>query len=533
MTSSRSDTRGVPSPLVEAVTRHKGPWEVSDSGSGAGRTSNEVHKMWVPLNDDFCRCGVSHGDSIRSHELLHAKLSPETAEGVSVKMGDKVVKVSATNIEIAEEYRINHSLSQIEGPEKLGELPCSLVTPSTIAAYMDQGKYEDIIRYSLVGGPSALSEDVRKALTGYSTQLKKLRPTAPDVKKQVKERLVVAKALSDAIPAYAMAAARIMAGKEPIVDDDYRDDLEDELEGLCSEGDSCRECKTRRKEINEILSTRPRPTGAVLPAWSQVQELAAFLEVNLHDLKDQIRKLLDGPPAPTPDLDRYLKKVTPPEDLKPKSTVGLVPKKSAIGPSYEAGGGKGVVWGKNFKITTPPMTQALPPWKIQRVNRAVDEGTIPRYMHRWPSDKRVFNRTKRIPGGSILVDDSGSMGLSDANLDRIIETAPVATVAVYAGRDGGNGGEIRIVAKDGKRVAKGGLSTDYSGNGIDGPALEWLGTQPYPRIWISDGGVSSVSHSFGPESQDDARRICVKHKITMVAKASEAVERLKNRRFER
>ena len=174
------------------------------------------------------------------------------------------------------------------------------------------------------------------------------------------------------------------------------------------------------------------------------------------------------------------------------------------------------------------MPLALPPWKIHRRNRAVDEGSTPRYMHRYMTDKRVFHRTKKIRGGSILVDDSGSMGLNPRELDAILDQAPVATVAVYAGGDGQDGGEIRVVAKDGKRARDRDLSIEHwGGNGIDGPALEWLAQQPYPRIWISDGYVTGVNGNFGtPGVWDSVKRFCIKNRITRAERPKDAVEML-------
>lgn len=531
-------TRGVPSPLVEAVAKHKGDWKIGDSTGSHGRTNNVDHEMYVPLNDDFCRCGRSHGDVVRSHELIHAKISPESPRPIKVEHAGVVTPVSTVNVEAAEEFRVGKSLAIMEGRNVLKDYGCAVVVPQIVSSLMDEGKYADVVRYAIAGGPSPVSDKVREALLSYRQDMKALLGETPkekaDMRKQINERMVVASALTDAIPSYMVAAERMMMLKGDGLArvESLEAAVEEYKACIASCGSACSDCAYELQEARDGLAELVvDKAGGELPSWRSTEQLAAFLEVNLKDLANQIRDLLAGPPAPTPDLDKILGKPDHNPDLSPTARVAPAAK-SDLG-DFKTTRSNKVVWGKPDAITKAAMPLALPPWKLQRVARAVDEGTIPRYMHRWPSDKRVFARTKRLPGGTLLVDDSGSMGLSAEELDRIIDMLPVATVAVYAGEDGLDGGEIRVVAQDGKRAVAEDLSTPYGGNGIDGPALEWLGEQNGPRIWITDGGVSSISHGFEQEAKDDAHRLCVKHKINVARSVEVALKRLKENKLAR
>lgn len=105
-------------------------------------------------------------------------------------------------------------------------------------------------------------------------------------------------------------------------------------------------------------------------------------------------------------------------------------------------------------------------------------------------------RKKKTPSpGSILVDCSGSMELSVENVALLVEKMPAATVAAYAGIQGSeHSGRLVVLARDGRvcGVEDSHLAAFGSGNIIDGPALEWLGHQVTPRVWISDGIVTGV-----------------------------------------
>ena len=479
MIRTRSSTRGLPSPLVEAVTRHVGKWDIQDSGTDqVGKTDNVNHRMLVPLNDDDCACGMSHGNFVRGHELIHSKFSPDRPRPFKVKVGGlDELDVSAANVEIAEEFRVNMILEQTEGQRVLRSGWCPDLINTGIRGLMDRKEYQEIIRIALAGGPG-YHRKVRSALLKYQkAAVRASRKGKSETALELRDKQIqIAEALADALVQYADQAGWIMD-----------------------------------RSANWALRK--------VPPWSAVEELAAYLEVNFANLDEKTRGMGDTDDSDLGILDKMLNAMS--TDLSPSGDVRKDGNKLEMDGGHGYGSGP-MEWGKP-DYTEANMPLSFPAWKRQRRNRAVEEGTTPRYMHRWATDKRIFHRTKRVGGGTILIDDSGSMGFDADDLEHIIEVAPAATVALYAGGDGK--GEIRVVAKDGKRAKTDDLSIeDYGGNDIDGPALEWLGEQPYPRVWVTDGGVVSLSHGFSQYTVDVCKSLCIKHRITMVETAEEAAE---------
>jgi hypothetical protein len=119
----------------------------------------------------------------------------------------------------------------------------------------------------------------------------------------------------------------------------------------------------------------------------------------------------------------------------------------------------------------------------------------------------VFKRRakKRKGGGSVLVDVSSTMDLSDGAVMDIVADCPAATtVATYCGLSQGTG-ELRIVVDKGMRASPTDVAFRYgNGNVIDVPALDWLSCQPEPRVWMSDGNVTGHGHA----SSIALRKVC-------------------------
>lgn len=115
------------------------------------------------------------------------------------------------------------------------------------------------------------------------------------------------------------------------------------------------------------------------------------------------------------------------------------------------------------------------------------------------STSGLFYKTGSNPGGSVLIDASGSMNFTAETLQKICDGAPSATLAYYSGNSGGCDylGKIVVHAKDGKRAK--GLVGVYGNNDIDYWAIKWLLKQPAPRAMFTDCGFCG-----GPEGQDEA-----------------------------
>ena len=152
-------------------------------------------------------------------------------------------------------------------------------------------------------------------------------------------------------------------------------------------------------------------------------------------------------------------------------------------------------WGKMIVIQ-PALTRDLKHKLKGRLYKPNEYGVVPAFMDRFATDKRVFKHKKNIKGGTVLIDASGSMSLSEDDVFEILETLPASTVAMYSGSSyknkarGDADGELVILAKDQKQIAE--LPKALGENIIDYPALRWLSKQQTPRIWVSDEEVTQL-----------------------------------------
>jgi hypothetical protein len=129
-----------------------------------------------------------------------------------------------------------------------------------------------------------------------------------------------------------------------------------------------------------------------------------------------------------------------------------------------------------------------------------DAGIKPRNIHRILTDKKVFTRRKKIAGGSVMIDFSGSMGWGRDEVREVIRLLPASTIAGYTGYPRGMDfyhGDIRIIADKGKYDDNAiDRLHDYGNNNIDLDALKWLAQQDEPRIWVSDQQVIGVKDGY-------------------------------------
>lgn len=142
-------------------------------------------------------------------------------------------------------------------------------------------------------------------------------------------------------------------------------------------------------------------------------------------------------------------------------------------------------------ITYPPRPHAVTPkGRAALTHRASDSGTLYRYPHRYLLDQRVFASQRRAPGGTLVIDHSGSMEIDSEQLLALLDCAPQTTVADYGGRGHPAHGTLRVLIKD-RRAADPDLIGSNKGIGghncIDGPVADWLAQQPKPRVWVTDG----------------------------------------------
>ena len=169
-----------------------------------------------------------------------------------------------------------------------------------------------------------------------------------------------------------------------------------------------------------------------------------------------------------------------------------------------AGEGENAGWA-TLTVETPPLDNRHHARAVKRrVHR--EFGSVPTAIHRLTTDGRIFGRDVRRPGGTLLIDRSGSMEWNDRDLEAILNETPSATVAVYAGKEAT--GVLRIVARNGRRVRDSRLLRfPFENNAVDGPALSWLASQSEPRVWYSDGEVTGNGlRTQGTLARDANRR---------------------------
>lgn len=180
-------------------------------------------------------------------------------------------------------------------------------------------------------------------------------------------------------------------------------------------------------------------------------------------------------------------------------------------------------WG-DMTIHSLDMQHSRPLHRLAHRHRFTDEGCVLRAPHRMCVDGRVFCRTMPTPGGTVLIDGSGSMSLSLSDVENIVAAAPASMVAIYSGRK--LSGQLTILARNGRVTNRDGLAlsrSSGSGNIVDGPALKWLSAQKGPRVWVSDGYVTGVHDNGSIDLGIAAALLCREGDITRVSNPAEAL----------
>jgi len=166
--------------------------------------------------------------------------------------------------------------------------------------------------------------------------------------------------------------------------------------------------------------------------------------------------------------------------------------------------------------------------KLGRRVIAADSGREPRYINRIVTDpeRRIFSRKTRALGGVVVIDCSGSMHLSEDDLDRLLKASSGATVLCYSG--GYNRPDkpnVWVVARKGRMMRR--LPEFPGDNAVDGPAIVYAASLRdnggQPLIWVSDGYVTGINTGTGDERlQKDMDYIKRRHRVIQVETVQEA-----------
>lgn len=170
--------------------------------------------------------------------------------------------------------------------------------------------------------------------------------------------------------------------------------------------------------------------------------------------------------------------------------------------------------------------------KLGRKRIACNIGKNPRRINRMLTDpeRRIFDRRAKGKGGVVLIDQSGSMQLSEQDIHNLIESAPGCTIVGYSHSIGSTDIPNTWVIADKGRVADE-IPDGNGGNGVDGPAIRFSLNKRKsgePFIWVCDGYVTAgEDDDYYQNLGEECASLVVKHGIHMVHDMKQAVSALK------
>jgi len=188
-----------------------------------------------------------------------------------------------------------------------------------------------------------------------------------------------------------------------------------------------------------------------------------------------------------------------------------------------------LIWNDSMPLTTQVKGY------MARKRRASTMGRTLSYPSRLYTDyeRRVFGNKVKVRGGVVVLDISGSMHLSEQDINEILEVAPAALIMAYSDCDNGNGTpNAHLLANRGWRV-KQFKDVNRGGNGVDGTALTWAlrhKKQGEEVIWVSDGQVFGIGGYRGHHLAVQCAQLVKKHRIIMIPSVQAAVAAFKSGR---
>lgn len=148
-------------------------------------------------------------------------------------------------------------------------------------------------------------------------------------------------------------------------------------------------------------------------------------------------------------------------------------------------------------------------------------GTVLKYPSRLLSDdaRRAFATKRPRAGGVVIVDQSGSMDIDVADVERLLARAPHAIVVGYSHVPGDSAGRANawVLATRGAVVAL--PRVGNIGNGVDGPILRWALDQRVgrePVIWVTDGQVTDSNDHPCDALSEECAQLVRRNGIVMV-----------------
>lgn len=191
-----------------------------------------------------------------------------------------------------------------------------------------------------------------------------------------------------------------------------------------------------------------------------------------------------------------------------------------------------------LKISDQVKLTKTVPKSLLRKYRGGMFGVDIRYPERLLTDphRRIFGEKKPIQGGVVLIDTSGSMSLSNSDVQKILDAAPGALVMAYShNRSNQSLSNLFILADRGKQVENlDDVPYQNGGNGVDGPALVYAVKRRMrnePIIWVCDGLVTDANDNRTSTGSIFCAELVAKHKITTAHNVREAIEMLRTKKY--
>lgn len=444
-----------------------GSWTVEEGQATRGNawTNRMDRLMRVPFGpDDLSR-------AVRAHEMMHAKVSPESAH-----FADRM-DVSSEAIIVAEEFRVNQLCSAVGFDMDALRDGSESNTGKRLAQNKDWNNL--VLMICATAGTKACKDMIR----GVGTVDKALADKAKVVEKSVVDQWKSERRRYGALrdPRSLKRLAQVVGDTTPYV--------------FGPDG-----VQKRSYHKGDSLT----PDEMVLPLGLYfTMRLAGQIDAMLRyddDVADAEVSMEDGIPTD--------------EELE-----GMA----------KSGGRDN--WARLIVDRSVPLTRRAK-GNLGRRRIATNIGVAPRRMERLLTDpdKRVFDRTLKGQGGVILIDQSGSMSLTDDDVMALVDEAPGCVVIGYSHRPGSSGvPNVWILADRGKVCAR--VRRGNGGNGVDGPALVFankLRKKGEPLVWVCDGSVTTSDDRHAPAPlQKQVVSFVRKHSVHMVASVEEAVTALR------